>query len=295
MNLPDYLNKSEIDKQNLFYSSIKRIVFENFNYCNRTCSFCINSIIDRRSNKIALSNFTFDKLISELSTNDFSNTIAIGRYSEPLAMSVTFERIKVIRQFLENAHILINTNGDYLNKQMLNKLNDCGLDELKIMVYLPTTEPFNKTIALKYSITKISELGLDYILSNVSESFLYFKILHKGNMHISVRCEDYSNPKHGCDRGGSLQNFSDSRRDTPCFSPYFEVNIDYNGNVLPCCNIISDFTPHKKYILGNINQNSLYQIYFNDKSEWFRNTLKEPGLFQEPCRYCSYNFPKQEK
>lgn len=292
MNIPDYQNVCEPEKKVLFYSSIKRIVFENFNYCNRTCPFCINSIIDRRSEKIMLSDFLFNKLFTELSTNDFSNTIAIGRYSEPLAMNVIFERIKKIREFLKSAHILINTNGDYLSNSMLDELNDCGLDELKIMVYLPNTESFDKTSALKYSLKKISELSLNYTLTHASDSQLYFKIQYKGSMQISVRCEDYSNPKHGCDRGGSLQSISGSKRNLPCISPYFEINIDYNGNVLPCCNIVSDFGPHKKYILGNINQSSLYQIYFNDVSNWFRQTLKDPILFENPCKFCSYFFPK---
>ena len=293
MNLPDYLNKSEVEKKKLFYSSIKRIVFENFNYCNRTCSFCINSIIDRRSNKIALSDSNFNKLINELSINEFSNTIAIGRYSEPLAMSITFERIRLIRQYLSKSHILINTNGDYLNRRVLKELNDCGLDELKIMVYLPKNESYNKANALKYSLAKISELGLNWELITEDESILYFKIIFKGNLKISVRCENYSNPNHGCDRGGSLETLSGSKRNAPCFSPYFEVNIDYNGNVLPCCNMVSDYTPHKIYILGNISKDSLYQIYFNQPSQWFRDTLKDPNLFQIPCLYCSYNFPKQ--
>lgn len=293
MELPDYNNKNELDKQSLFYASIRRIVLENFNYCNRSCSFCVNSIIDRKSKIKILEDSYFYKLIEELSNNHFSNTIALGRYSEPLAMKLTFERIRIIREQLKDANILINTNGDYLNKEIINQLDRCGLNELKIMVYLPNSVCFNMDNALKYSLAKIQKLGLDYCLANFSETMLYFKIFHNSGMLISVRCENYSNSKHGCDRGGSLKNLSKIERHIPCVSPYFEINIDYNGNVLPCCNLVSDYKPHKKYILGNILYNTLYQIYFSNKSEWFRNTLNDSHLLQKPCKYCSYNFPKQ--
>jgi len=292
MNIPTYTNLMEEEKRKIFYKKIQRIVFENFNYCNRTCSFCVNSIIDRRSNKIIMNDFDFNNLIEELSNNNYSNTIAIGRYSEPLSMLLTFERLMVIKKRLSEAKIIINTNGDYLNIDMIRELDNYGVNELKIMVYLPEKVMFNKFNAEWFSLSKLYEIGLPFNLTNESDSILYFNIRHTGQMKISLRCENYSNPNHGCDRGGSLPRLSSSKRLQPCFAPYFEINIDYNGNVLPCCNIVSDYLPHKDFILGNISNNTLYEIYFNELSCWFRETLKDPVTFQSPCINCSYKFPK---
>jgi radical SAM protein with 4Fe4S-binding SPASM domain len=293
MKIPNYEIEDEAIRKALFYESIKRIVFENFNYCNRACSFCINSLIDRRSDIKTFDETLFQNLIKELSNANYRNTIAIGRYSEPLSMRLTIDRLKTLREQLPFAHLLINTNGDYLNVDLINELNNAGLDELKIMVYLPHNVAFNISNAMEFCTGKLKLMGFDVFSNSVKiDSLVYFKVFREGEMRVSLRCEDYSDPERGCDRGGSLMQLSSSKRTTSCISPYYEINIDYNGSVLPCCNMTSDYEPHVDYILGNIAHNTLFDIYFNERATWFRSTLGSPERLQSPCQNCSYNYPK---
>ncbi len=81
----------------------------------------------------------------------------------------------------------------------------------------------------------------------------------------------------------------DDRRKNPCQYPTIGIYVDYNGSVTPCCNIRSDVDFHKEYILGNINENSIQDIFNNKKSKKFRQLLKSNDWrnYPNPCKYCS--------
>lgn len=65
-----------------------------------------------------------------------------------------------------------------------------------------------------------------------------------------------------------------------CLAPWFSVNINYNGDVHFCAD-------YPDYILGNIKNEKLRDIYNNDKARAFRLALKDSpsGIFPA-CRRC---------
>jgi radical SAM protein with 4Fe4S-binding SPASM domain len=77
-------------------------------------------------------------------------------------------------------------------------------------------------------------------------------------------------------------------RKYPCCEPLYFIGIDYNGNIVPCCQIRSDNPSHKDYILGNINENLLTDIYYGKKAKCFRATVSTTDYKQypHPCRHC---------
>ena len=108
---------------------IRLIEIELFSYCNRTCSFCPNSFIDRLSFNELLDINLFKKIIKELKLVDYSNYISFSRYNEPLSYrDILDDRIKYIRKELPKSKLVLNTNGDY-NWEGLD------IDELTIMDY----------------------------------------------------------------------------------------------------------------------------------------------------------------
>lgn len=64
-----------------------------------------------------------------------------------------------------------------------------------------------------------------------------------------------------------------------CINPWLEINIMPNGDVVPC-------RDHPDVIMGNITQNSLMEIYNNDKYRRFRTLLKEQGGLFPICSRC---------
>jgi radical SAM protein with 4Fe4S-binding SPASM domain len=65
-----------------------------------------------------------------------------------------------------------------------------------------------------------------------------------------------------------------------CKVPWFMVNIDYNGDVHFCAD-------HPDYIVGNIKEKSIHEIYNGERSRKFRNALRTSpdGIFPG-CKRC---------
>jgi len=68
-----------------------------------------------------------------------------------------------------------------------------------------------------------------------------------------------------------------------------QIHIDFNGEVMPCCNLRSDFEPHAPYSIGNINDESLIDIFFSEKARTFRRSLIDDEPKKFPCHDCSFN------
>lgn len=108
--------------------NIRLIEIELHSYCNRKCSWCPNSFIDRTF-KTELPSNLFEKLINELSMINYSKYISFSRYNEPLSdKQLLNDRLAYIRQKLPNVTTVANTNGDY-------GFNGVDIDELTVMDY----------------------------------------------------------------------------------------------------------------------------------------------------------------
>ena len=67
------------------FGNLKLVEIEIFNYCNRTCEFCPNETIDRKSKVIEFGLFCFLNTLKELKDNKFSGYVTFSRYNEPLS------------------------------------------------------------------------------------------------------------------------------------------------------------------------------------------------------------------
>jgi radical SAM protein with 4Fe4S-binding SPASM domain len=65
--------------------------------------------------------------------------------------------------------------------------------------------------------------------------------------------------------------------------------IDWTGDVMPCCNLRSDIDSHKSYILGNIKNSSLQNIFFSPLANKLRQHLVNFSEKRGPCRRCGYD------
>jgi len=99
----------------LFQRHVELIELETTSYCNRTCSFCPNSFIDRRSEKLLMPDAAWRAIVSGLRAVDYSHTIVWSRYSEPLSERGIVDRIREVREAAPRARISVNSNGDYLD------------------------------------------------------------------------------------------------------------------------------------------------------------------------------------
>ncbi len=73
-----------------------------------------------------------------------------------------------------------------------------------------------------------------------------------------------------------------------CFAPWEMIFINSRGEVLACCTLAS----HYENIIGNVNEQSLSQIWQGNKMARFRKRIKEGNYFKE-CSKCLPEFTKR--
>ncbi len=68
-----------------------------------------------------------------------------------------------------------------------------------------------------------------------------------------------------------------------CYTGWYYVHIDINGNVFPCCN-------HQQFLVGNIYRNRLIEIWNSDKFHQarikYKYEINTDNDFWIECRYC---------
>jgi len=71
--------------------------------------------------------------------------------------------------------------------------------------------------------------------------------------------------------------------------PFNSVYIDYNGALMPCCNLRSDVETHKDSVIGNLNsQANLFLLYTSRFAASFRRSLLGTQRKGGACTNCNF-------
>ena len=134
------------DNKQIMKKNLTQVEIEIFSYCNRTCWFCPNSIIDRHSENHFMPEEQYLKILEQLKEINYSNIITYSRYNEPLSNREIFiKRIKQARKYCPNAFIRTNSNGDFLTSlEYLDEIAAAGINEIDVQCYLNENEEFLK-------------------------------------------------------------------------------------------------------------------------------------------------------
>jgi len=285
-NQPPQVNPETL--KSFLKSQLVELEIETHAYCNRTCNFCPNSIIDRLNKQQVMDVHVFEHMIDELKTIDYSGTIKFHRYNEPLSNDLIFDRIAYARKHLPKASLGFHSNGDFLTLEKLARLEEVGTTFIRVSLYInyKNDEKNHKAFAekqIEHFFKKLGAVPIPLIPSgslaaaripNTSIDAIVFvaDIVHKGN-----------------DRGGALKQFSHEVRHSPCVSPFGRLFIDWSGDVLPCCNLRGDIKEHQSSILGNVKNSSLQEIYFSSTSNQMRKWLADVSPKGGVCSTCTFD------
>lgn len=277
-------------------SHIKRVIIEVHNYCNRSCAFCLNSLIDRRSSISYMENTMYENILESLKNMSFAGTLMFGRYHEPLSDDVIVYRVRQAASMLQGVRISLNTNGDYFKTAKMKELLDNGMSDMRVMIYLESNEKYEDNLVEK-AIAKFAQkhdliIEKELHIHGICQTYRVVQPeLFKAG--LTIHCENYGEPGYGCDRGGSISSLIKRKREISCYAPFFEINVDYNGMVLPCCNLLSDIDAHRKYILGGLKDLNLLQAYNSLIAKEFRSCVLNVESLPKPCQSCEYYWPNR--
>lgn len=274
----------------------KIIYIEVTNQCNAKCYMCPNSKMKRGRGHMPW--HIFKKIVDE--SKEFEGRgmkLILHKDGEPLMDPLLFKRIDYIKKKMNKSTIHLNTNAMLLNESNIAKILNSQLDSITFSVDGASKETYEKIRqGLKY----------DVVVKNVNNFFEKKKelnkkihvtlqmVLNKENMHEINKYKELWGNK--ADRlfiknthnflvqktsvhGSSLSEKQLSR----CNMPFVEMFIYWNGDVALCCwdydNLVG---------LGNIEKDSLLNIYNNEKFNKVRNAMiRRDCKDLEPCNICS--------
>ena len=233
--------------QGLFRS----VCIETIAYCNRNCEFCPNN--DRYPNRKQgmMPTELWKKIINQLSAIDYHGRISPHLFGEVLLDKRIISHIAYAREKCPKSELLIMSNGDFLTEQLLKELIEAGLDSILITNY-----------------DDIEKTDLNYITNK-----------YRG--YVILR--NFSDVEK-INRAGILDNVGKPINNIlPCFRPLNQLVINWQGDVILCCN---DY--YEKHIFGNANDENILQIWRSKKMKRFQNILSQEGgrLKIDICKEC---------
>ena len=272
----------------LFKSTVRLVEVETHSFCNRTCWFCPNASIDRRSQRHYLPEATFLQLIADLGSIDFTGTLSFSRYNEPFADPIMEVRLRQTRSQLSGATLIAYSNGDYLDADRLRELARLGLDDLQVGIYLPNDVAWCPEVAERFLRRALRRLDLASTKRREIPGERIAYHAQVGAMAVSVFCPNYA--RYGTDRGGTVEGTNRlSIRKSPCFYTVTDVYVDYNGALMPCCHLRSDVPEHKSCSLGILDSRpgSIFRGYGSTAAAQWRSGMSGFGAKTGACAHCT--------
>ena len=243
--------------------------------CNRRCFFCPRVDEQKYPNKLNNLNIdSYSKLISDLNVINFKGRLSFSGFCEPLLTKNLDKYIEIARNKLKSVQIELVTNGDpIIAKNGIKKLKNLfssGLNNCRVSLYDG-----------EHQVKVFEKIKKDL---NLSDEQLIIRKRYLGpeeSFGITIS-----------NRAGSVSlknNFFELKPleeplNQPCYYPFYKVLIDFDGAVLMCSN---DWK--KELIMGNLNSDSLLNIWSNDKFLKLRKKLCDSNRNHAPCNVCDVN------
>jgi hypothetical protein len=269
----------------LFKKSVKTVDVELFSQCNRRCSYCTNSVIDRGSDNKVLEISLYDRLLSDLASIEYDGKFRfIGLNESTLYDNILIPSLIKARTTLPGAWIVLYTNGDNLNTSYLRALEKNGLNEIRMSVHLSPGVAFTEESVRKRIINfaKKNKLDIQFEVSNevkVSGRLTGYKFTYLFNQ------ENYFLTGH--DRGGSITIPRQETRTSACLIPFRMICVAFNGDVFPCCHFSAGVPMHSCYVCGSLKQQDIFQIFSGPSYVSMRRSLLNTRKKLGGCTICS--------
>lgn len=229
----------------------EEIEIETLNRCNGTCDFCPVNANEPQRVYHKMSKELFEKIIQDLEEINYEGKISLFSNNEPFLDERIIEFHKSARAKLPNAHFSLYTNGSLLDK---NKF-------VMIIPYLDELHIDN------YNDDKNVNPGLKEVYDYLNENP---ELEKKVTFHMRLQHEILTS------RGGQAPNKKNAKAIMKkCLLPYRMMVIRPDGKVSLCCNDALG-----KYTLGDLEKNSIIEIWNSEDYRKIRNSMKKKGRKQ---------------
>ena len=280
----------DIGYDDLFHKFVCIVNIETSTFCNKKCTYCPISTFDRRT-QVLMDDNIFSNIVFDLKSINYSSTISLNIFNEPLADKSFYGKITKIRDACPDAFIKFNSNGDYIKLDVLDKLVSLGVNAIFVTLHPEPGEGYTDKSRLQHFEKFFSKLEINWkIDKSIPNQQITSDNLYKG-MRLLVESHNWE--VKGNDRGGAVPELSTEMRTSPCVRPIREFAISYDGSVYPCCQFFTDDSTVHKYRIGkleatdNDNRISIFDIYGSNLMTQWRKALLPFSLKSSPCSSCN--------
>jgi len=280
--------------RDMFCQYVAQVELEVSTYCNRHCSFCSNSVADRRGGNRYMDDALYSGILRQLSDLGWSGVLSFHRYNEPLAdRPYILRRIDEAKRSLPNALLRIYTNGDYLNQGYCEDLYAVGLRSMVVSAYPAETRSYSGVELRHLAEQSAARLGLPYKVVDECEGEVCIRILF-GDMNLTLQARDYTQVTNGkgeilaYDRGGTVPLAVAYQRVSPCFRPFLELQVECDGTVMPCCNLRSDVEVHSGCAITRLTpETDILEVWGGKAFSRWRQSMLNYEPKSSPCAGCA--------
>lgn len=279
----DSLSVSEM--MDLFRRNISVINIETSASCNRVCSYCPDAIYDRKTQNL-IDDSVWNRILDDIEKIQYERIVSLNLYNEPMLDPTLYEKIASLKQASKNCFVKFNSNGDFVNKETLAKLANAGLSQIIVTLHTPKSKPYDDAYqlnSLEKFFKRIGKKGelLDFIPQKSFKSYVQWE-----GVKVNIVSDNWQ--KYGNDRAGTVAELKRlDTRQNPCMRVFREFTISHKGDVFPCCQFFPDAPENAKFMLGNISQQHLFEVYASSTAVDWRRSMFSFGNKHHPCSTCA--------
>ncbi len=258
-----------------FKANMRFFEIEPHSYCNRKCWFCPNTVIDRTGPAKFLDYKIYSQVLKDLADIDYSGAMVFAGWCEPFSQKEILNYIGAARKSLPNVMLSASSNTDYLTTDFVRLVEKVGLNVIRAQLYFDKEEEYNDiAIRKKMDILKSKLIGIEF---KERVSCQWFALVGD-NMVIHAYSKNFHG--RGYDRCGISVGKKGPPRAHTCCEPVTAFGINHNGWAVPCCQIRSDYEPHKDFLLGKMDDTPgrIFELY--------RGAVFSEDKF--PCSGCGF-------
>ncbi|MEW6088472.1 MAG: radical SAM protein [bacterium] len=282
------------------------------NLCNLKCIWCPNKHI---KSKGVMGRELYEKIVNEFiyDYRQFNKRILFGEFGEPFVDKNFTDRIDYIRKINSTLPISLFTNGYALNKEIAAKLIEnkaaitISLDEVEPDLYFKVKgKDFNVVFNNVLDFIDLAKLKNHNLFEVQVKTLMSRKEINKSkNFHLLKN--KTRNIHLRFMQGTAMQNWAGSidknklfdkiglhkkpphrfikeKLNVPCIRLFTTLQVNYDGKVHLCCKDMLG-----KVILGDLNENSIKEVWQGGKIENIRNTAIGRQRNKIPlCNICDF-------
>jgi len=283
----------------------KYLSIQTTSLCNGHCIFCpYDDIKDMFPKKIMEENL-FKKIIDECSGYPGIERLILYLNNEPLTDPLIIERINYAKEKVPWASVHLLTNGSLLTNDLANKLINSKLDWIGISLHGIKKETIEKAMGLNYELTfkRVSNFidkakAKRNIADFIMVTFLHHRYLSEKEKQEAIdfwksrgikRISYFEEP---ISRAGNVKEIKkiENKSVKGCISIWANemAHIVENGDMILCC---MDW--RRKVILGNVNENTIHEIWHSRKYQDTRAKRdgREDSNDDFICKRCEMAIP----